>query len=61
MGVSQQSLLEELKKRIVGRIEVSEYEFKDVLRNMEEDNIISVLGNVKRQFIRYIEQERAAY
>ena len=48
MGVSQQSLLEELKKRIVGRIEVSEYEFKDVLRNMEEDNIISVLGNVKR-------------
>ena len=58
-GIRQAALVEEVKKRLDNKIKgesftFSEFELRDSLRLLEEENVISLLGNKKTPTIRLI-------
>ena len=58
-GVRFSSLSDEVKKVVSGMEEFtfSDFEFRDALRLLEEENYISVIGNKKAPIIRLVAQE----
>jgi hypothetical protein len=58
-GIRQAALVEEVRKRLDNKVKgetftFSEFELRDALRLLEEENTISLLGNKKAPTIRLI-------
>ena len=56
-GVRFGSLSDEVRKVIGEDLSFSEFEFRDALRLLEEENYISIIGNKKAPIIRLVAQE----